>query len=111
MMSYECFETLMTTLEKYWKHMCELEQTLGIQLEENWMTDHFDKIVEAITEEFEGPDIDESIGPVVLYWMFDMNWGEEKTILPYKGINYEVKHLKDLYMVLKSIKDYREAGL
>ena len=46
-----------------------------------------------------------------MYWMFDMNYGKEKTILPHKGINYEIKHLEDLYMVIKSIKDYREAGL
>ena len=113
-MSYECFETLMTTLEKYWKHMCALEEQLGVQFEDNWMTNHFDDIVDAITTEFEGPgydDIDEKIGPVVMYWMFDMNYGKEKTILHHKGINYEVKHLEDLYMVLKSIKDYREAGL
>lgn len=107
-MSYECFETLMTTLKKYWEHMCELEETLGVQFEENWMTEHFDRIVEAITEEFEGPDIDESIGPIIIYWMFDANWGEDRNRIPHKGINYEVKHLEDLYTVLKSIKDYRE---
>ena len=113
MMSYECFETLMTTLKKYWEHICELEETLGVQFEENWMTEHFDNICDAIIDEFEGPDcddIDEKIGPVVMYWMFDMNWGEKKNILPHKGINYEVKHLEDLYNVLKSIKNYREAG-
>ena len=110
-MSYECFEGLMTTLKKYWEHMCELEETLGVQFEENWMTDHFDRIVEAITEEFEGPDIDIGIGPIILYWMFDANWGEDRNRIPHKGINYEVKHLEDLYNMLCSIKKYKEAGL
>ena len=109
-MSYECFEGIMNILKNFWENMCKFEEVLGIQFEETWMTDHFDDIVDAITTEFEGPDcddIDEKIGPVVMYWMFDMDWGKEKTILPHKGINYEVKHLEDLYMVLKSIKDYR----
>ena len=112
-MSYECFEALMDTLKNFWENMCELEKTLGVQFEENWMTNHFDSICEAITNEFEGPeveDIDEKIGPIIMYWMFDMNWGEAKNIIPHKGINYEVKHLEDLYTVLKSIRDYREAG-
>lgn len=114
MMSYECFETLMNTLRKYWEHAYKLEETLGLQFTENWMVEHFDNIVEAITNEFEGTeveDIDEDIGPIVLYWAFDMNWGKEKTIIPHKGINYEVKHLKDLYDMLCSIKKYKEAGL
>ena len=103
-MSYECFEALMDTLKNFWENMCELEKTLGVQFEENWMTDHFDAICEAITNEFEGPNIDVKTGPIILYWAFDMNWGEEKTIIPYKGTNYEVKHLKDLYRTLNIIK-------
>ena len=109
-MSFECFEMLMNTLKLYWDKVIELENFLNIQFEDNWMTNHFDDIVDAITTEFEGPDcddIDEKIGPVVMYWMFDMSWGEEKTILPYKGTNYEVKHLKDLYNLLISIKQYK----
>ena len=106
-MSYECFEQLMDTLKKYWEHMCELERSLGVQFEENWMTDHFDTICEAITTEFEGPnpeDIDPKIGPIIMYYIFDMDFGEEKTIMPYKGTNYEIKHLKDLYRTLNIIK-------
>ena len=113
-MSYECFEALMDTLKNFWENMCELEKNLGVQFEENWMTNHFDSICEAITNEFEGPeveDVDEEIGPIIMYWMFDMNWGEKTTILPHKGVNYEIKHLADLYTVLKSIKDYREGFL
>ena len=109
-MSFECFEMLMNTLKLYWDKVIELENFLNVQFEDNWMTNHFDDIVDAITTEFEGPgydDIDEKIGPVVMYWMFDMSWGEEKTILPYKGTNYEVKHLKDLYNLLISIKQYK----
>lgn len=109
-MSYECFEALMDTLKNFWENMCELEKNLGVQFEENWMTNHFDSICEAITNEFEGPeveDIDEKIGPIIMYWMFDMNWGEEKTILPHKGIEYEVKDLEELYNLLISIKQYK----
>ena len=94
--------------------MCKFEESLGIQFEETWMTNHFDDLCEIITNEFEGPeveDIDEKIGPIIMYWMFDMNWGEKTTILPHKGIDYEINNLGDLYTVLKSIKDYRESGL
>ena len=114
MMTYECFEGLMNILKNFWENMCKFEESLGIQFEETWMTNHFDDLCEVITIEFEGPDvedIDEKIGPIVLYYMFDMEWGEKTTILPHKGINYEVKHLGDLYTVLKSIRDYREAVL
>ena len=113
-MSYECFEGLMNILKNFWENMCKFEEVLGVQFEETWMTNHFDDLCEVITTEFEGPeveDVDEKIGPIIMYWMFDMNWGEKTTILPHKGINYEVKHLEDLYTVLKSLKDYREGFL
>lgn len=109
-MSYECFEQLMNILKNFWENMCKFEEALGIQFEETWMTDHFARLCEVITNEFEGPeveDLDPKIGPIVLYYMFDMEWGEKTTILPYKGINYEVKHLEDLYNLLILIKDNR----
>lgn len=113
-MSYECFEGLMNILKKFWINMCKFEVSLGIQFEDTWMTHHFEDLCEVITTEFEGSeieDIDDKIGPIVMYWMFDMEWGEKTNILPHKGVNYEVKHLEDLYTVFKSIKDYREANL
>lgn len=106
-MSYECFEQLMNILKNFWENMCKVEEALGIQFEENWMTNHFDDLCEAITTEFEGPeaeDLDPKIGPIILYYMFDMEWGNKTTILPHKEINYEVKHLKDLYRTLNIIK-------
>lgn len=113
-MSYECFEGLMHILKNFWKNMCKFEESLGIQFEETWMTNHFNDLCEVITIEFEGPevdDIDEKIGPIILYYMFDMEWGEKTNILPHKGVNYEVNNLEDLYTILKSLKDYRESGL
>lgn len=107
-MSYECFEGLMNILKNFWENMCKFEEVLGIQFEETWMTNHFDDLCEVIINEFEGPDVedvDPKIGPIVMYWMFDMKWGEKTTILPHKGTNYEVKHLKDLYRTLNLIKD------
>lgn len=106
-MSYECFESLMDTLKNFWENMCKFEEVLGVQFEETWMTNHFDDLCEIITTEFEGPeveDIDDKIGPIILYYMFDMEWGNKTTILPYKGTNYEVKHLEDLYRTLNIIK-------
>lgn len=109
-MSYECFEGLMNILKNFWENMCKFEESLGIQFEETWMTDHFARLCEVITTEFEGSeveDIDDKIGPIILYYMFDMEWGEKTTILPYKGTNYDVKHLEDLYNLLVLIKDNR----
>jgi hypothetical protein len=107
MMSYECFEGLMNILKTFWENMCKLEESLGVQFENNWMMDHFDRIVEAITNEFEGSGIDEKIGPIILYWMFDMECGKENHIIPYKGVNHEVKDLEELYNLLVSIRDLR----
>lgn len=111
MMSFECFEMLMNAARSFWNKMIELENFFNVQFDDNWMTDHFDDIMDSITTEFEGPDcddIDDNIGPVVMYWMFDMDWGEKKTIIPRKGIDYEVKDLKDLYNMLILIKIKRE---
>ena len=113
-MSYECFEGLMKSLIKYWNHMCELESSLEITFEGNWMTEHFDRISDAITTEFEGPDVedvDPNIGPIILYYIFDLECGEKGNRMRHKGIDYEINNLGDLYTVLKSIKDYRESGL
>ena len=74
-MSYECFEGLMNILKNFWENMCKFEESLGIQFEETWMTHLFDDLCEVIITEFEGPeveDIDEKIGPIILYYMFDM---------------------------------------
>ena len=106
-MSYECFEGLMNILKTFWENMCKFEEVLGVRFEETWMTNHFDDLCEVIINEFEGPDVedvDPKIGPIVMYWMFDMEWGNKTTILPHKGTNYEVKHLKDLYKTLNIIK-------
>lgn len=113
-MSYECFEGLMNILKNFWENMCKFEEVLGIQFEETWMTNHFDDLCEVITTEFEGSDvedIDEKIGPIVLYYMFDMEWGEKTNKMIYKNIEYTINNLEDLYTILKSIKNYRERFL
>ena len=111
MMSFECFEMLMNTAKSFWNKINELEEFLNVQFDDNWMTNHFADIIDSITTEFEGPDpdnIDDDIGPIIMYWMFDMDCGEEKNIIPYKGIDYEVNNLNDLYNILNLIKIKRE---
>ena len=111
MMSFECFEILMNSAKSFWDKMNELEEFLNVQFDDNWMTNHFADIIDSITTEFEGPDyedIDENIGSVAIYWMFDMDCGKEKNIIPYKGIDYEVNNLNDLYNMLNLIKIKRE---
>ena len=107
MMSYECFEKIMESLQEYWENMCKLEDSLGIEFNENWLTNHFDYIAEALTDEFEGTeddDIDPNIGPIIYYYAFDLEWGTKGNVIPYKGTNYPVDNLKDLYNILTSIK-------
>ena len=107
MMSYECFEKIMKSLQEYWENMCKLEDSLGIDFNDNWLTNHFDYIAEALTDEFEGTeddDIDPNIGPIIYYYAFDLEWGTKGNVIPYKGTNYPVDNLKDLYNILTSIK-------
>ena len=71
------------------------------------MINHFDYIAEALTDEFEGTeddDIDPNIGPIIYYYAFDLEWGTKGNVIPYKGTNYPVDNLKDLYNILTSIK-------
>ena len=97
----------MKSLQEYWENMCKLEDSLGIEFNENWLTNHFDYIAEALTDEFEGTeddDIDPNIGPIIYYYAFDLEWGTKGNVIPYKGTNYPVDNLKDLYNILTSIK-------
>ena len=93
MMSYECFEKIMESLQEYWENMCKLEDSLGTEFNDNWLTNHFDYIAEALIDEFEGTedeDIDPKIGPIIYYYAFDLDWGNKGNIIPHKGVNYTV---------------------
>ena len=52
MMSYECFKKIMESLQEYWENMCKLEDSLGIEFNETWLTNHLAYIAEALPDEF-----------------------------------------------------------
>lgn len=74
MISKDSFVEIMDGLENYWKKFRKFEDTLGIQIDQNFMTDIFDCVMNALGADTDD-DIGDEIGPLLYYYAFECDWG------------------------------------
>lgn len=74
MISKDSFVEIMDGLEAYWKNFMKLEDTLGVQINQNFMTDIFDCVMNALGADVDD-DIDDEIGSLLYYYAFECDWG------------------------------------
>lgn len=74
MISKDSFVKIMDGLEVYWKNFRKFEDSFGVQINQNFMTDIFDCVMNALSEDTED-NIDDDIGSLLYYYAFECDWG------------------------------------
>ena len=77
MIDKESFCDIMEALDKYWNNMRALEDVLNVIFEDNMLTQLYDSVMNALTEDLE-PEVDDNIGPVLYHWMFELEAGRNE---------------------------------
>lgn len=108
MINKNSFVKIMNGLAAYWEGLGKFEEALGIQIDQNFMTDIFDCVMDALSEDTEGVTDDE-IGPLLYYYAFECNWGiglnARKGVINPDGIGHTpLTSAEELYDYLQEAK-------
>lgn len=77
MINKESFCDIMKALDNYWNNMRSLEDVMNVVFEDNMFTNIFDSVMNALSEDLE-PEVDDNIGSILYYWMFELDTGRSK---------------------------------
>lgn len=91
-MTFQCFDILMNVLKD----------------EFSIINPQTTSIYEALLEDFKTSD-KSRIGDMLLYYIFDMEFGKKTNIIKYNGIKYKINNNKDMYdLLLKATEKEKE---
>lgn len=111
MITRDTFVDIMDALRDYYDKLWEFEKVLNIQMEENFITNIFDKVLNALYEEVESDLImDDDAEPWISYFVFDLDWGREdkaKTNVIVDGKPYPLLTAGHLYDFLQEVRKRR----
>ena len=77
MITKDTFIKMVDTLRDYWDAFGAFQDTLNVYMEHNFMTDIFDSMMRALSDEVE-LDVDEDIGPMLYYFACECDWGRNE---------------------------------
>lgn len=77
MICKESFIKIMDSLRDYWDGLDNLMNTLNINMDQNFLTDISDKIMDALVEDLEARNEYEDYEPWIYYYAFELNWGQD----------------------------------
>ena len=111
MITKDTFVNIMDALRDYYDQLWEFEKVLNIQMEENFITNVFDKVLDALYDEVESDIVmDDNVEPLISYFVFDLDWGRAEkanTNIIVDGEPYPLLTAGHLYDFLQELRKRR----
>lgn len=105
MINRDSFVKIMDSLQDYWNKLGELQDLLDISIERNFMTDVFDNIMDALSDDVEDEENDE-LGPWLYHFAFEMDWGQGDNVIETPEGDRYIEDAGDLYDYLLEVKSH-----
>ena len=102
----QSFCDIMHALDTYWDNLRGLQGILDVVFEDNMLTQIFDRVVEALTDDLE-PDLDYGEDPMIMRWLFEFDAGRDEKAKD--GVDgYSLTSAEELYDYLMHKKNLQE---
>ena len=102
----QSFCDIMHALDNYWDNLRGLQGILDVIFEDNMLTQVFDRVVEALTDDLE-PDLEYGEDPMIIRWLFEFDAGRDEKA--HEGIDgYSLTSAEELYDYLMHKKSLQE---
>lgn len=109
MINKKSFCDIMTALDEYWGNLHKLEKILNVYFEENMLTEIYDKVIEALEEDFEPEFYNSDImvaEPFIMRWLLEFDAGRDEKAA--EGIDgHPLTSAEELYDFLIWNRDVR----
>lgn len=102
----QSFCDIMHALDTYWDNLRGLQGILNVVFEDNMLTQIFDRVVEALTDDLE-PDLGYGEDPMIMRWLFEFDAGRDEKAKD--GVDgYSLTSAEELYDYLMHKKKLQE---
>jgi hypothetical protein len=102
----QSFCDIMHALDTYWDNLRGLQGILDVVFEDNMLTQIFDRVVEALTDDLE-PDLEYGEDPMIMRWLFEFDAGRDEKAKD--GVDgYSLTSAEELYDYLMHKKNLQE---
>jgi hypothetical protein len=106
MINKNSFVKIVNGLVDYWTKLSELESTLNVYFESNWMTDIVDNTLDALFDDLEIDTCPDDDCGLIFEFVIDYEVVQAGNFdIEVNGVKYTIKNAEDLYDVLIKLKE------